>query len=194
MALLNFSPKSNNFESLVRKSLNDEGNLNKLLQILDTNPNWLEENIRGEISSGTLMEIISLSYQSEKYSLLLVNIIDFIEESNINNQIFFQMVRHPNCQMRDALQISLAHKKLNEEQLRYLCNQEIAFECYFELAILYYIEKVYTIEILKTFIEEFKRCKYSYMMDDLIEELTKYYDASTVEKYEYISKLLPKDK
>ena len=70
----------------------------------------------------------------------------------------------------------------------YLCNYGRYFECYFELAILYYVSKDYSLEKLEAFIEEFSKCKFSYMLEELLNELLEYHQASHWLKKEYIEK------
>lgn len=102
------------------------------------------------------------------------------------------MLRHPNEDTRQQLIINLSHKRLTEVQLRILCDEQPAFECFFELAILYYAENEHSLENLAAFVDEFARSKYSYLLPELISELTADHTASSEDKYEYLLKLTEK--
>ena len=187
MELLNFFLKTRELENIGRMVLDSVENLEYILLILDKDPDWLENNSNREISCLTLLRIIERGYHSQKYESFLTYIIDVVDGDCINDLTFEKILIYPQLCVREKMLISLAHKKLNENQLRSLCDVGIAFECYFELAILYYTEKRYKLETLKAFIQEFSKCKYSYMLDELIFELTNYYIASEEMKCEYIN-------
>ncbi len=57
--------------------------------------------------------------------------------------------KYPNESVREEFEVSLAHKKLTEQQLLALCESRNTFECYFELAALYYENNEYDIQKLK---------------------------------------------
>ena len=189
MELLNFSQKNKSAEHLARLIFGGLINIDDFLDMLDEDPDWLEDNIRGEISQTTLLKIIETSYNNQQYRTFLTYIIDIIDGTDINGLVFVRIFHYPNTEIKEGLLISLAHKKLKENQLRCLCTEEIAFECYFELVILYYTEKSYTKKKLEEFIEEFRNCKYSYMYRELLSELAENHVASNKTKYEYITSL-----
>ncbi len=86
--------------------------------------------------------------------------------------------------------ISLSHKRLTEAQLRTLCGEQTAFECFFELAMLYYAEKEHSLEKFAAFVDEFARGRFSYMLPELVSELTSGCTASSEDKHEYLLKLI----
>ena len=192
MESLNYSLKGKDIEYIISEIINNSLNIDNFLQILDNDSNWIEDNIRGEISHSTLAKIVEASYNNKKYSTLLSYIIEIINGDVIDDFVFEKIINHPNKHIKNRVLISLAHKKLKENQLRYLCNTGIAFECYFELAILYYTENKYSLKSLKDFIREFSKSKYSYMREELIFELANYYMASNSEKCEHIKDLMQK--
>lgn len=186
MELLNFSLKNKDAESFARLILANSLNANTFIQVLDENPNWIEDNINGEISHPTLMEIVRAGYRDQKYGILLTHIIELVDGKEIDDLIFRKMFFYPYEDIRQRLLISLAHKKLTENQLRQLCNEAISFECYYELAILYYTKIEYNQERLEKFVEEVAKSKYSYILEDMVKELVECHIASDKMKYEYI--------
>lgn len=190
MGLLNFSLKNHDLEHLCNWILEYEEIFNEFLEIIKENPDWVEENTNCIVSSSMLLKIIKSSLDNKKYSYLLISIVDVVDDSCINEQVFEMLIYFPDTDIRGILQVSLAHKKLTENQLVLLCQEETTFECFFELASLYYEDSIYDIEKLKAFIENFRKCKYSYMIENLLTELVDYYEASTIEKYKFIAGLL----
>lgn len=74
-------------------------------------------------------------------------IIDTIPESVIDDFVCEEILCYPDENMRVKMLVSIAHKSLSESQLQPLCNLGFSFECYFELAILYYVESKYPLQV-----------------------------------------------
>ena len=55
-----------------------------------------------------------------------------------------------------------------------------------------YAEKEHSLEKFAAFVDEFARSKYSYLLPELISELTADHTASSEDKYEYLLKLTEK--
>ena len=192
MELLNCFLKDKSLENISRIILDQLIDVDVFLQLLDDNPNWIEDNINGEITYPTLLKIIGVAYTDQRYGLFLTYIIEIIEGSFIDDFMFNKIIFYPYEDMKERMLISLAHKPLKENQLRCLCDLEISFECYFELAILYYTESGYSLETLKRFIGRILESRYAYIIKELVAELKEYHVASEKMKYEYIIKMLRK--
>lgn len=192
MELLNCSLKDKDVEYVARMILDNSLNLDTFLQVLDEDPNWVEDNINGEITDSTLLGIIEAGYCNRKCGIFLTYIIEIVEGNDIDDLIFEKILCYPYDDIRESLLISLAHKTLKENQLRRLCDEGISFECFYELAILYYTESKYTLEILESFIEKVFKSKYSYIVEEMVTELVDYYVASSKIKYDYILSVVNK--
>lgn len=188
MELFNISLKNENLDILINRILNGDIRVEKFLSFLRKNQNFFEENVAGEIEKSTLIKILEKGNKNREYGKLLVNLIDIIDEKVIDDVVFEKIIFFSNKEIRESLIVSLVHKKLTEQQMLYLCNYGRYFECYFELAILYYVSKDYSLEKLEAFIEEFSKCKFSYMLEELLNELLEYHQASHWLKKEYIEK------
>ena len=186
MELLNCSLKDKSIEYISRLILDKLIDLDIFLQLLDDNPDWIEDNISGEITYSTLSEIIEVGYTDQKYGMFLTYIIELIEGCIIDDFMFDKIVFYPYNDIKEKMLISLAHKSLKENQLCRLCDLEISFECYFELAILYYTESEYQLETLKRFIGRVLESRYSYIIKELVMELKEHHVTSSKIKYEYI--------
>lgn len=161
-----------------------------LLKNLKKNPNWIEDNLIGDIESDTLLKFLRASCRRRKYRIIMPDVIELANASAFNEEVFDFVLHYPEKTLRDELLISLCHKKLKEDQLIVLCEQEISFECYFELAILYYSNTKYQIEDLMRVITTFHNSKYSYMKKELLMDIWSNYIASSPEKDKYIIGLL----
>lgn len=190
MELTNSSLEPKDAESFVRKILNKSINVEAILQVIDEDPNWIEDNISGEISRSTLLEMLEFGSKNKNYNKLLISTIDIIEGKTIDDLVFKTILHYPNNDLRDRMLISLAHKKLKESQLRQLCNMAVSFECFFELAITYYTDRKYPLKSLKDFIEEIANGKYAYIVEDLAAELANFHIASSKTKYAYVVRIL----
>ncbi len=185
---------SNDLEHLCQKILNSKKDLQECLRRIEGNFNWIGENFVGIVSAETLNKIIKRSICDVNYRNFLINIIDLIEGQTINDDIFKQLIEFPDRETREYFEVSMAHKKLSEQQLIFLCDSQNTFECFFELAILYYKDNAYDKEIFEKFIVNFNECKYSYMLGELLGELIECCVASSFEKKEYVEGLLLKNK
>ena len=186
MELLNYSLKNKNAEYISRLILDNSLNLDMLLQGLEEEPNWIEDNVNGEITYSTLFELLETGYSNQKCGIFITYIIEIVKGNVIDDIIFEKIYCYPHKDIREQLLVSLAHKKLKENQLRRLCDEAISFECYYELAILYYTANIYAPEILECFIEEILKSKYAYIVEEVARELVDYHVASSKKKYEYI--------
>ena len=118
--------------------------------------------------------------------MILEQIIEIIAPENISDEIFDKLFNYPVKSCKDKFLISLSHKRLSEKQLLALCHTECAFECFFELATLYYEDCKYSYEVFSEFIFMFKNCRYSELFDDLLEELLSSGNPSNKEKYIFL--------
>ena len=133
----NTSRKTDDLNVICKRILNKESVLNEYYQKKLDNPDWFEENTAGYVKNQHLDEMIERSYLDEKLCYILQKIVDVID-NNLDEKIFDKLFKYPNKNIRDYFCMSLSHKMLNEMQLLRLCEPGITFECYFELAILYY--------------------------------------------------------
>ena len=75
-------------------------------------------------------------------------------------------------------------------QLKQLCILDVAWECYYTLAIRYYTDVGYSTEILKGIIMQFGKSKFSYFMSDMITELHERHVASDRDKGQLVAAML----
>lgn len=174
-------------ELLVENIISNKKNLDFLIRMIDKNPDYIEEKCVGTINEQLLIELISLGIKFPESKYLIIAIIDFVDEACITNSVFNKLCNFPCTDTKESFIISLSHKKLSESQLIYLCRIGITFECYFELACLYYTNKQYSIEKLSKFLHDFHEGSYGDMYAELINELYKCYNSSDKLKKEYIS-------
>ena len=142
--------------------------VNALLKLY---PDWAETKLVGEIDNDLLISLIDLSGNNQKYNRIVYSIIDTKLSENIPDDLFNYIVNYHDYETRLKLIISLSHKSLSEKQLIYLCNTENAFECFFELAALYYTDSSFPDSTLLYFLNNFKSTKYSEMYKELLLEL-----------------------
>ncbi len=187
MELSNYSLEDRSAEYIGKMILNNSENIDLILEQLKEDPNWIEDNITGEITKSTLLRLLRKNFDGNDYDVLLTCIIDIIPETAVDDLVFEEILSYPDEDARLKMLVSLAHKRLSERQLQSLCRQGFSFECYFELAILYYVESKYPLQLLKDFVEDsFLHCSYSYMMEELVDELIRTHSASDEMKREYI--------
>lgn len=189
MEFLNISRESIDLNILCKSLVESHEYLNRCLKCVSKNPDWLEENAKGNIDVENLIKLIENSYTNKQYREILPKIIDVTDGSNVNDEIFLKLLNYPYLDVRNEFLISLSHKELTEKQLISLCQLGVTFECYFELAILYYTCENFTINQLKKFLEEFKCCKYSDMYPEMISELECCYKASNEDKFYFIKNI-----
>lgn len=153
------------------------------------NPNWIEENCCGKVDSDLLSYVISMSEYDYKCLLILEQVIEFVNDSSITDEIFNKLFHFPLKTAREGFLISLSHKRLSEKQLLLLCYEECAFECYFELAILYYTDSKYSFEIFSKFILKFSISKYGELLEDMLRELINSYIPSDEKKHVFCKQM-----
>lgn len=189
MVSLNFSPKGHDLESYLRCILDKTLAPESFLNILESKQNWIENNSNSLVSDKILNEFVCASYKKHELGVVLAEVMDAVGVASISDLVFDAIMRHPDENIRQLLLISLSHKSLRENQLRSLCDEQICFECFFELAILYYTRAEYPIDKFSTFVDEFAKSKYSYLLVELISELMDCYTASSDKKRNYLLKL-----
>lgn len=181
-----------NLEHIARSLLDGTLAPEELERNIESDPFWTEKNSGSPISAETLTELVRASYENRRLWSVLAELTDAVGAASVSDAAFDAMLRHPNEDTRQQLMISLSHKRLTEVQLRTLCDEQPAFECFFELAILYYAEKEHSLEKFAAFLGEFVSSKYSYLLPELISELTADHTASSDDKHEYLLKLTEK--
>lgn len=181
-----------NLEQIARSLLDGTLAPEELERNIESDPCWTEKNSVSPISAETLTELVRASYSERRLWSVLAELTDAVGAASVSDAAFDAMLRHPNEDTRQQLMISLSHKRLTEAQLRILCDEQAAFECFFELAIRYYAENEHSLEKFAAFVDEFARSKYSYLLPELISELTADHTASSDDKHEYLLKLTEK--
>lgn len=190
MVLSIFSKKSidvNKFSKNVIKSNVYSFVVNVLLKIY---PDWAETKLTGEIDNDLLRNFIDLSADNPRYNRIVYTIIDTKLGDNIPDDLFDRIVNFHDYETRLNLIISLSHKSLSEKQLIYLCNIGMTFECFFELASLYYTDMSFSDRTLLRFLKSFQLTKYSEMYKELLLELQNRYVASDALKETLVDDLL----
>lgn len=190
MVLSIFSKKSidvNKFSKNVIKSNVYSFVVNVLLKIY---PDWAETKLTGEIDNDLLRNFIDLSADNPRYNRIVYTIIDTKLSDNIPDDLFDRIVNFHDYETRLNLIISLSHKSLSEKQLIYLCNIGMTFECFFELATLYYTDMSFSDRTLLRFLKSFQLTKYSEMYKELLLELQNRYVASDALKETLVDDLL----
>lgn len=186
MQLLNCSPKRININSLCCKIISKQIYALKYIILFRKDPNWAEDNCIGIVTSDILLELIEYVAQNPICFCILDQIVDLADGAAITDVIFKKLFQWQNLKEKEALLISLCHKKLNEKQLIALCKTQCTFECFYELGALYYTEPTFSTDLFIQFVLNFKRCKYAEQYEDLICELRSCYDASEPAKYRWV--------
>ncbi|MHB1453660.1 MAG: hypothetical protein ACYCYM_06885 [Saccharofermentanales bacterium] len=150
------------------------------------NPDWISENSFGRVEDCTLIKLIHKSYKSKKLQVLLVSIVDSLDGENISNSVFELLYDYPVNGVKKELWTALCHKSLAENQLLKLCELDFTWECYYELAILYFVNARYTQQDIIDFIIKFSKSSFFYMHDDLVKELIYGYIPSSIDKKDYL--------
>lgn len=153
---------------------------------LKYNPDWIEESCCGDLDYELLKKLIESACVNERYCRILYEIIEIFVNDSMPDSVFNRILDFPNEKYRQQFLISLAHKQLNESRLLALCNTECAFECFFELAALYYTDSSFSQDIFKSFLQRFSQCGYFELLNDLLTELQNRYTASDNAKYEIV--------
>lgn len=151
-------------------------------------PEWIRDHCYGGIKKETFQRLINNSLHNKNTGELLEAIVEVVDAKSITNIIFQQLYHYPvNC-ARKSFWISLSHKKgMTESQLKDLCATNYTFECFFELAKLYYKNKGYSVETFSCFLDNFRKGLYSDMYDDMLQELKQ---TKTKDKEKRVSLLL----
>jgi hypothetical protein len=79
---------------------------------------------------------------------------------------------------------------MNEYQLSKLCELDYAWECYYELAIKYYSGREYSLMDIENLFTRFSLSAYSYMKDDLVNELIFANIPSDMGKYDFVVEII----
>ena len=185
----NFSRKLTNINIVC----NDVIHNNNWKSIFHKNPDWLLDNCFGEIDSNLLYDLVKLRYENKLDFCILYPFVEYATGDVISDNIFDMLLSFENKE-RESFLVSLSHKKLSEKQLLYLCDIGYTFECYYDLAILYYTDKKYSCDDLKVIIMRFKNGKFSYLYDDLLLELSSIEHDVVLEKKFLINHLLEIEK
>lgn len=171
MLSLNFSPKDSNLTSLCNNLLNSKYMTFYCNCRLNHNSNWIANNFQGVVSEKIFLRFLDDSVKSHRKQRLLVAMVDMLEAPSITNAIFDSIMNYPITTVRDAMDVCLCHKRLNESQLRTLCYTGNHFECFFELSQMYYSNDNYSLEDVISISNQFKNGPFSYMYLVFLQEM-----------------------
>lgn len=186
MALSKFFQKDIDIDYFCEKVLGNKITILISGLLLKCNPDWIQENCFGNVTPNNLIHLIDLSIKNQKVIPILEQILETTSDSSITDIVFERLMEFPISDERCTLLIILSHKKLSEKQLLSLCDAGCAFECFFELAALYYTNSKFSSCVFKDFLLKFLQGKFSEMFNDLIYELSNYYEASNMQKKEIL--------
>lgn len=186
MALSKFFQKDIDIDYFCEKVLGNKITILISGLLLKCNPDWIQENCFGNVTPNNLIDLIDLSIKNQKAIPILEQILETTSDSSITDIVFESLMEFPISDARCTLLIILSHKKLSEKQLLSLCDAGYAFECFFELAALYYTNSKFSFCVFENFLLKFSQCKFSEMFNDLIYELSNYYEASNMQKREIL--------
>lgn len=190
MQLYNFSQKDKRIIVLCERVLKNKFIAYISLFILRCNPNWIEDNYSGMIPENLVLDLINRSCIQRCYTRLLVPIIDVLDSSSITDIVFQKLVRFPESNIKKELIVCLCHKELKEQQLLKLCEIGTEFECFFELAFIYYKSNTYSLDKLKSFLEGFYISEFGYLYKELLQELIDCHQDVEADKKKYVVDLL----
>jgi hypothetical protein len=125
-----------------------------------------------------------------KLRVLLVQVVDALEGKDIKNNRFEKLLHYKIKSLRMDIWTALCHKKMNEYQLSKLCELDYAWECYYELAIKYYSGREYSLMDIENLFTRFSLSAYSYMKDDLVNELIFANIPSDMGKYDFVVEII----
>lgn len=182
MRLPLYSTLNSSISSLCDVIVNSRIAACKCCIMLKRNPDWVSRCFCGNIEEPVFLRLIDRSTKSKLMQDLFVSIVDAADAECITDRVFRTLTAFPKTSTREKIIISLSHKKLSEPQLLFLCNIGTEFECFFELAIIYYTEKFYSFDHMSAFFEKFKNGSFGYMYSELLTELLENYKASDEEK------------
>lgn len=154
------------------KICSEQNSLFKYARCLRNNPDWITDNCTDLLQEDILLRLIDLSCEDKRYTVLLNAVVDVLDGKSVTDKAFYKLVSFPNNSVAESLKISLAHKTLSESQLLVLCSDESIFECFFELAILYYKSPNCDFEKFRNFLDTFSSGKFSYLYEELLLELS----------------------
>lgn len=186
MALSIFFQKDIDINCFCEKILGSKSTIFISNVLLKCNPDWIQEKCFGNVTPNTLINLIDLSIKNQKAIPILEQILETVSDSSITDTVFERLMEFPISDARCTLLIILSHKKLSEKQLLSLCDVGCAFECFFELAALYYTNSKFSSRIFEDFLLKFLQCKFSEMFNDLIFELSNDFEASNMRKKEIL--------
>lgn len=186
MALAIFFQKDIDINCFCKKILGSKSTIFISNVLLKCNPDWIQEKCFGNVTPNNLIDLIDLSIKNQKAIPILEQILETTSDSSITDTVFERLMEFPISDARCTLLIILSHKKLSEKQLLSLCDAGYAFECFFELAALYYTNSKFSFCVFENFLLKFSQCKFSEMFNDLIYELSNYYEASNMQKREIL--------
>lgn len=150
------------------------------------NPNWIAENYGQYLDETVFCEFIDASIERSDLRGVLEAVVDHVNASCVTDKVFKKLINFQCRSIKKRMIVSLAHKTLSEPQLIDLCNIGTEFECFFELARLYYMSTKHSLGILVKFLENFcSNSQFSYMYQDLICEMYML-KAGTSEKSEWL--------
>ncbi len=153
---------------------------------LEKHPDWVGERCFGNVNVDILIQLIDLGLEDARAFPALEQILEAASESSMTDMVLERILKFPVLEKRQIFLIALFHKKLTEKQLLLLCDTVCAFECFFELASLYYTDSKYSLNVFSDFLFKFSQCKFSEMLNDLIYELLNCYTPSSQEKKEFV--------
>lgn len=182
----NTSPNPTNLNDLCLSVLRNEDEMMSAIEKLSYEPDWIVDNYFGIVDESVLTQIIALADISQSCENLVLAIFDAVDDSSITDNIIDKAFSIESENLKEQVLIILSHKHLSENQLIRLCETKLTFECYYELAALYYSNKQFSIQNLKDFLESFKKSPYSEQYNDLIAELLHRYHASNESKKTYV--------
>ncbi len=183
----NIFPKSTDLNDFCLRVLRNENELMSSIKRLSYEPDWIIDNYFGTVDENVLIHIISLADTGRFCESIVLAIFDAVTDSSITDNIIDKVFSIESEILKEQILIILSHKHLSENQLIKLCETKLTFECYYELASLYYSKKEFSVQILKDFLESFKKSLFSEQYNELIEELLYRYHASNESKKTYVS-------
>ena len=189
MGLLHFFQRDRKLSSLCANLLQNPIWYMISILSLRNNADWIMENYDTSVPEDVLIKFIE-KYSLKKRDIVFREVIDHIDATSINNNVFYKLVNIANPEVREAVIVSLCHKQLQENQLVYLCDVGTQFECFFELAILYYTKEEHAISLLEDVLSQMRNGPFGYMYTDLLQELTNDFSASCYAKKKLVEEQL----
>lgn len=145
--LSNYFQRRIDINVLCRKIISNRIHAQKYIILFRKYLNWAEEHCVGRVTSDVLLDLIEYVSQNHIGFCILEQIVDLADGAVITDEVFEKLFHWPDSEERVTLLISLCHKKLNEKQLIALCETQYSFECFYELAALYYTEAKFSTDL-----------------------------------------------